>query len=133
MAYASFDLKFNSSCINYSACNPTSQIGSGSGTVAADIVPPGLLRVVIDYSSYAFGHFVNGNPDNGVNGSGYLCTLNFSAIAAGTSPLYFVAGQGTPPGELTIERWDNSSGTLNVSQIHMNPPYWINGSITVVK
>jgi hypothetical protein len=122
IAYASFDLKFNSSCVSYISCNSTSQIGSGSGTVAADIVPPGLLRVMIDYSSYA-----QANGGNGVTGSGYLCKLTFNATAQGTSLLSFVKGQGYPTGELTLLRWvAYSESTIeNVS--------WTNSSITVVK
>ena len=121
MAYAVFDLNFNSSCITYSACNTTSRIGSGSGSVAA-IIQPGLLKITVDYSDYA-----NTHSGNGVTGSGYLCKLTFTATAQDTSQLAFVSGQGSPEGELTLVKWAtyNQSTIENVS--------WANRSITVVK
>jgi hypothetical protein len=121
MAFACFDLQFNSNCISYSSCNPTSQIGSASGTIIdAAIIQPGLLRVGVDYSNYA-----GSNGGYGVSGSGYLCKLTFTAIAPGTSQLAFVEGQGSPPGELTLIKWMayTDSEIANVG--------WINSSITV--
>ena len=100
MACAGFDLQFNSNCISYSSCETTSQIGSGTGDAMANIMQPGLLRVTIDYSSYAAA-----NSGNGITGSGYLCKLTFTATAQGTSQLDFVKGQGTPTGELTLLKW----------------------------
>jgi len=122
MAYAFFDLKFNSSCISYSSYNSISQIGSGSGTVKAGINQPGLLRIVVDYSSYAAAH-----TGYGASGTGYLCKINFNAINTGNCSLVFVEGQGTPAGELTLIRW------AAYSQSKIENVSWTNISITVVK
>jgi len=121
MAFACFDLQFNGNYISYSSCNPASQIGSGSGTAEANIIQPGLLRVIVDYAGYA-----GTNGGNGVTGSGYLCKLTFTATTQGTSQLSFVKGQGTPSGYLTLVKWAayNPSEIGNVA--------WINvSSITV--
>ena len=117
MAYAGFDLQFNSNCINYSACNPKSQIGSGTGDAMANIMQPGLLRVLVDYSAYAEAH-----DDNGISGSGYLCKLTFTAVNTGNCSLAFVQNQGNPPGWLKLLKYDGST-IENVG--------WINSSITV--
>ena len=122
MAGATFDLKFNSNYINYSSCNPTSQIGGGSGTVAAIELQPGLLRVDVYYFDYA-----NAHGGYGISGSGYLCKLYFTAIAQGTTKLEFVKGQGNPTGELTLLKWV----AYNPSEIES--VCWTNSSnITVV-
>jgi hypothetical protein len=123
MALACFDLKFNSNCISYSACNPTSQIGSASSTILdAAIIQPGLLRVMVDYSNYAPAH-----DGNGVTGSGYLCKLTFTATSQGTSQLAFVSGQGSPTGELTLVKW------ATYSQSVIENVNWINGSVNVLE
>ncbi len=123
MAAAGFDLEFNSSCISYISCNATSRIGKGNGSAEANIIQPGLLRVIVDYSDYAAAH-----SGNGINGSGYLCKLTFNATALGANQsVDFVSGQGSPEGELTLVKWAayNQSTIENVS--------WTNSSITVVK
>jgi hypothetical protein len=127
MAYASFDLQFNSNFVNYSSCNPASQIGGGSGTVSASWMQAGLLRIVVDYSDYA-----SAPSGNGITGSGYLCKLTFTTTAQGYSQLNFVAEQGAPAGELTLVSWIacNKPETCTVDEIENVG--WVNGSITVV-
>jgi hypothetical protein len=122
MAAAGFDLNFNSSCIAYVSCNATSRIGTGNGTVDANAIQSGLLRIIVDYSDYAAAH-----SGNGINGSGYLCKLTFNTTAQGTSQLAFASGQGNPEGKLTLVKWAayNQSEIENVS--------WTNSSIIVVK
>lgn len=119
MAAAGLDIEFNSSCLSYISCNATSRIGTGSGPVDVIIIQPGLLRVFVDYSDYAIAH-----SGNGISGAGYLCKLNFSATAQGTSQLAFASGEGSP-GEAPVMMTYNASIIENVS--------WTNGSITVVK
>lgn len=122
MALAQLDLRFNNSCIAYVSCNATSQIGGESGTVEANIIQSGLLRVVVDYSDYAAAH-----SGNGITGSGYLCKLTFNATTNGSSPLAFVSEQGDPEGELLLWQWSGNtpSAIVNVK--------WTNSSITIVK
>ena len=119
MAAAGLDVEFNSSCISYTSCNATSRIGTGNGSTEANIIQPGLLRVLVDYSDYAAAH-----SGNGISGSGYLCKLNFSATTQGTSQLAFASGQESPEEEPTLMNY-NLSIIENV--------IWTGSSITVVK
>ena len=121
LTYATFDIRYNSSILSFqSLTNSSSAIGDGTGSVSNPRVESGLLSIDVDYSGYASSH-----GGNGVNGSGYLCNLTFSPIAAGTSPLYFVSGEGTPPGELTLLQW------INYNESTITPVYWINSSVNV--
>jgi hypothetical protein len=122
LAYGTFDIRYNSSILLFqSLTNSSSAIGNGTGSASTlGEMESGLLRIDIDYSSYTGSH-----GGDGVIGSGYLCSLTFSPIASGTSPLYFVAGQGTPPGELDLKQW------INYEESSITPVYWLNGSVTV--
>jgi hypothetical protein len=122
MLYAGpFDIRFNYSILSYQSTGATSAIGDGTGAIEqAELMENGLLRILTSYASYASSH-----GWNGVNGSGYLCTINFSPISPGTSPLNFVVGQGSPPGTLTLTQEINSEDSL------ITPVYWLNGSVTV--
>jgi hypothetical protein len=128
-AQGQFDIRFNSSILSYLSTSSSSIIGSGSGTVDATLDPSpfgeqwgdnGLLRIIVDYSTWA-----GGNGGNGVNGSGYLCTINFSPLVTGTSSLVFVSGQGSPGGKLELVKW------INYVDSEITPVYWFNGSVTV--
>ncbi|MEA1959495.1 MAG: cohesin domain-containing protein [Chloroflexota bacterium] len=106
LAYAAFDLRFDDTILQYQSTASSSTIGAGSGTVNAlqdpgNLGDNGLLRIDIDYTSYA-----GANEGNGVSGSGYLCEITFNAINTGTSQLNFVSGQGEPEGELTLVEWE---------------------------
>ena len=122
MAYATFDIRFNGSLLSYNSINTTSIIGDGTGTATKG--PSGdseIVRIDVDYSSYASAH-----DGDGVSGSGILCTLNFSPLAWGTSPLNFVDGQGTPAGELTLVAWEGYAPST------ISPVYWEDGSVAIV-
>lgn len=123
MAYAFFDLKFNSNYISYTSCNSNSQIGDGTGSVSASTIQPGLVRIIVSYSSYA-----NAHGGYGVSGSGYLCKLNFEAIAQGTSQMEFVEEQG----ELTLISWVDCDQYETCTQSEIANVGWTNSSITVV-
>jgi hypothetical protein len=122
MAYGQFDIRFNNSIMTFQTTNSSSAIGDGAGLAYFTLDPGtlgdnGLLRVIIDYVAYAEAH-----GDTGVSGSGYLCYLNFSTLATGTTPLTFLTGQGNPVGKLKLEEYNSNPIT---------PVYWLNGSVTV--
>ena len=120
MTYAAFDLNFNTSCISYSSCNPTSQIGTGNGIVDANLIQPGLLIVIVDYSDYAVAH-----SWNGINGSGYLCKLTFNATAQDISQLAF-------SGKLSLREWVACDHIETCIEGEIENVRWTNSSINVV-
>ena len=118
MAYARYDIRFDSSILSYQTTNSSSAIGDGTGSAYFSLDPGslgdnGLLRIMVDYGAY----------EEGISGSGYLCYINFSAISTGTSPLSFVSGHGDLPGKLELVKPDES---------FIIPVSWSNGSVTVV-
>ncbi|MFA5367493.1 MAG: cohesin domain-containing protein [Dehalococcoidia bacterium] len=124
LALGTFDIRYNSSILSFvSLTNSVSAIGDGTGTTTQNTKGGNLFQIDVDYTGYAGSH-----SGNGVSGSGYLCTLTFSPLAPGTSPLYFVAGEGPPEypaGELSLIKW------IDYDDSPITPVYWIDGSITV--
>ena len=119
LAYAFFDIQFNSS-LTSSASIASGNISGIAATVSSNIMQPGLLRIVIDFSSYA-----SSNSGNGINGSGSLCSVTFNAVAAGTSDISFVANQGAPQGELTLIKF------VSYSQDTISNVNWLNNKIVI--
>jgi uncharacterized repeat protein (TIGR02543 family) len=119
LTYAAFDIQFNSSLISYVSI-ASGNISGIAATVSSNIMQPGLLRMVVDFSDYA-----NSNSGNGINGSGSLCSVTFNADVTGTSNISFVAGQGAPQGELTLIKF------VSYSQDTINNVNWLNNKIVI--
>ncbi|MFA5054751.1 MAG: cohesin domain-containing protein [Dehalococcoidia bacterium] len=123
LTFAYFDLSFNANIIEMEgsiAVNWGSQFNPTK--VFYQIMESGLIRVVWDNADWAN----NENNGYGASGSGMLCRVTFTAVAAGTSQLSFVEGRGSPVGEHTLIRW-----MAWVDSVIPNVG-WTNGSVTVV-
>jgi hypothetical protein len=114
-----FDLKYDPNVLSVASVADGNIGGtvipvSAWWNVITDGVPGGkyILRVIVDQTSSV-----------AASGSGYFCQITFNAIAAGTSALGFVQGEGSPAGALILN--DNAWPPKALSVT------WIDGSVTV--
>lgn len=82
----------------------------------------GVLRVLSKWDDYS-----DANNGFGVNGSGYICRLEFQTGAnKGTTGINFPKGKGDPPGERKIMRvWNGTVYGLDIkisTTVHVLPP-----------